>query len=457
MRGQSSAGRRTVRRLGALAGGVLLLAACTSAPANPQSSAPPPPRELPRSIRAEITFESYRLSAPGPEADALRGIIADFMTEHPNITVRLRVPEPDDTVPGAASLAAAAADGDPPDVADVMMAGKFHAIDELGAVNLNKLFNGMGPVDDVLRGDYGIVEQARWLGFGVEDPYGLPFQISTPVLWYNRDALADAGLGTDVNLTTWQAVHETARVLSERAGRPALGITCLAAGPSPCLSGLIESAGGGLLAPGSQRLTFDSPETIAAVEQIAELNDDDVLATGNQTELLAGFAAGEFPLLLASSTAEPALFEAAQRQGWALANTRMPAFGHRPTSPTADASLLMMFAAERNKRSAAWMLIRYLTDSNTQEEFIVQLGYLPIRPGMLGEGQPLYTWGQENPYLQANLAQSAQMVAPPVYPGARFAQIDAVLDDAVREVVFGHAAAADRLSAAQREATRLIR
>ena len=85
------------------------------------------------------------------------------------------------------------------------------------------------------------------------------------------------------------------------------------------------------------------------------------------------------------------------------------------------------------------------------------MGYLPIRPGMLGEGQPLYTWGQENPYLQANLAQSAQMVAPPVYPGARFAQIDAVLDDAVREVVFGHAAAADRLSAAQREATRLIR
>src|SRR5260370_22425715 len=48
--------------------------------------------------------------------------------------------------------------------------------------------------------------------------YAVPFQRSTPVMYYNKDAFAEAGLDPEKPPVTWQELANVAQKLTQREG-----------------------------------------------------------------------------------------------------------------------------------------------------------------------------------------------------------------------------------------------
>ena len=106
--------------------------------------------------------------------------------------------------------------------------------------------------------------------------YGIPFQRSTPVLYYNKDAFRAAGLDPESPPKTWDEQLEIAKKLTVKDASGTVtqyGIRIPSAGfPSWLFSGIVYG-NGGKITNGLGTATFiDSPEVIDALEKLVALS-----------------------------------------------------------------------------------------------------------------------------------------------------------------------------------------
>ena len=152
----------------------------------------------------EIRF-FYPVQVAGPLARVIDGMVEEFNAEHPGIRVQaVYSGNYDETMQRAQT---AAMSGNPPELAVLL------AIDLLTLLNADIII----PVEDFLadepayRNDFveGFIENSQYGG----KIWSIPFQRSTPLLYYNKEMFAEAGLDpekpqtTNELLNTWKAHH----------------------------------------------------------------------------------------------------------------------------------------------------------------------------------------------------------------------------------------------------------
>ncbi len=106
--------------------------------------------------------------------------------------------------------------------------------------------------------------------------YGIPFQRSTPVLYYNKDAFRAAGLEPGKPPETWTDIVEMGTKLTIRDAdgnvrqwgtRIALGV-----GAFWLFGGLVIQNGGELASPDGKTTYFDDPRVIGALQYLVDLS-----------------------------------------------------------------------------------------------------------------------------------------------------------------------------------------
>jgi multiple sugar transport system substrate-binding protein len=431
-------------------------AAASSAAVNsaaPSSAVP----QLSPGQKVSITFESYNLAIAGPWADTFKTLIAGFEKKYPNITVIAQKPSLGGTVTNAInSVYQESTAGNPPDVAQEVFGAMSFMVNDLKADNLDQVV-GSSAVQANFGGAEPFASTAQTLGNLNGSTYGLPFVLSTPVLYYNASLFAKAGLNPATPPTTWAQVKTDALAIKARTGKDGAYIDCLTKNSGDwCWQGLVDSAGGSVLSSNGSRLTFAGTPAVQAATMAQGLVDSGAMPKLTQLQAYPAFAAGNMGMLLESSSLQSAFSKGAKAGGWTLADTTMPSFAGKPTEPTNSGAALFMFAKTPAKQRAAWDLMTYLTSPAAYTLISENIGYLPLRTGLVHDPNGLQAWAKANPLLQANLTQLARVQPWQSFPGTSFGTIVNDMMDAVQSVVFQNANPAATLSAAQQTASSLL-
>jgi len=216
----------------------------------------------------EVSF-FYPVAVGGPITKIIDGYVADFEKENPGI--KLRPIYSGSYQESIAKALTAVKSGEPPVTSILLSTDMFTLIDEDAIV----------PFDELIKTD----EDRAWLksfypGFmeNSQTPgktWGIPFQRSTIVLYYNKDAFKEAGLDPNKPPATWNEMTQYAQKLTRRDASGKVtqwGVQIPSSGfPYWLFQALAIENGVNLMNQAGTEVYYDKPEAIAAVQYWVDL------------------------------------------------------------------------------------------------------------------------------------------------------------------------------------------
>ncbi|PNY81823.1 ABC transporter substrate-binding protein [Deinococcus koreensis] len=316
---------------------------------------------------------------------------------------------------------------------------EFTQFPELAARgDLLDLGRALGGVPDDLKDDiYPAVWKAGQLG---GKTYGLPWNVSVPVLMYNAGALRKSGV-TFPN--TWTGLETASRALATGGRRP-----LIAASDAWTFEANVLSRGGSLVE--GNRPTLNSPDAVEALTQLARMSaagQAQPRSLGEATRSAFDFARGQNLFVLASVA------------NWTDAR-KLPFFNlgiapfpcEKPgvcTVPLGGAVLGVPRGTSGPEQAGGVAFWQFLMDSGRLAGWVQTTAYAPPRRAVT----PLLDgWYAKNPQLRAAHAQMARAVPRPTTPD--YARWAGLLEEAIARATGGKQSAKAALDDAQRQAER---
>jgi len=324
----------------------------------------------------EIAFY-YPVAVGGPITKLIDAYAADFETENPSIKVKpIYAGTYQETIVKALT---AHKSGNPPTTSVLLSTDMFTLIDEDAVV----------PVEDFINTD----DDRTWLksffpAFMLNSQtagktWGVPFQRSTIVLYWNKDLFREAGLDPDRPPATWAEQVAFAQKLTraDASGSASQwGIQVPSSGfPYWLFQGFATQAGAVLMNEEGNRTFYDKPEVVEALGYWVDLSRrHKVHPTG----------------IVEWGTTPKDFFEKKTAMIWTttgnLTNVRnnakfpfgvamLPA-GKRRGSPTGGGNFYISKKAARAQQEAAFKFIRWITSPERAAQWCVDTGYVAVRP-----------------------------------------------------------------------------
>ncbi|SES25302.1 ABC transporter substrate-binding protein [Psychrobacillus sp. OK032] len=238
--------------------------------------------------------------------------------------------------------------------------------------------------------------------------YSMPFNSSTPVMYYNKDAFKAAGLDPETPPATYEEVEEASKKIVE--SNPEMkGFALQAYGW--LWEQLLANQGALLLNNDNGRT--DTPTEIGWTEEegksilewVKRMVDDETFANygTNGDNMMAGFLAGDVSMFLQSSASSRDVIDNAPFEV-GIAYLPHPEDKERQGVVIGGASLWMIDGKSEEEQKAAWEFMKYLQTPEIQAEWHVGTGYFAINPGAYEE-QVVKDAHAEKPQLQVTVDQ----------------------------------------------------
>ncbi|AEV15380.1 hypothetical protein TCCBUS3UF1_3320 [Thermus sp. CCB_US3_UF1] len=278
--------------------------------------------------------------------------------------------------------------------------------------------------------NYGLMEGRR---------YGLPLNTSTPVLFYNLDALRAKGLKAPRN---WKEFEEVAKALTSRQAKGFIFVT----DPQAWLfEAMATSRGGSLVREG--RPNFLSKEVVEALEMLWRMNRAGLLSVRSMAE--STFAQLDFVrtkgmMVMASIANWPAA------ENFSFAFTLGVAPVPRETGgkvPLGGAQLVVLRGASEAQVRGALDFWRYLMEPSNVARWVEASYYVPVRKSAAPLLEGFY---RENPFRKVAFEQIAVAQERPRLP--QFSAWASLLAEALEKSLKGGMAPQRALEEAQRKA-----
>jgi sn-glycerol 3-phosphate transport system substrate-binding protein len=261
--------------------------------------------------------------------------------------------------------------------------------------------------------------------------YGLPFQRSTPVMYYNKDAFAAAGLDPEKPPLTWDELINVAQKLTTREGGRTTrwGIELPLEAFNWFYYALTYSNGGATLSADGTKVLWDQPKNIEALQFWYDLvNKYNV--TPAYTPWNDGpqeFAAGKTAIVW-HSTGSQAFMRQNVKFRWGLG--RIPK--NTQFGPPSGGGNMLMYASDPARQKAAWTLMTWMSDAPQAARWSVASGYLAtnIASWDLPEMQALL---KEHPEVAVTKSQLPDAKAEPA--SARYAPARDILNSLIKDVL----------------------
>jgi sn-glycerol 3-phosphate transport system substrate-binding protein len=396
----------------------------------------------------------FPVPVQGKLATEMQHVIGDFNKSHPDINVTaVYTGSYDDT---NLKTHAAIKAGKPPAVA-IMSANfvrEYVINDEV--VQLDPLIAKDGQTVDQFEGEFWPALKLNSTEGG--HVYGVPFQNSTPLLYYSVDAFKDAGLDPDKPPVTWQDFMDDARKLVKRDGSTTTRWGFMMPGTYDycgwITSGFAMSNGGDYYNTGyGGEVYYNTPTTIGAVKLLDNLVHKAKAMPEGVTDANAvttAFFQGRLGMMILSTGALSFVRE----------NMKTPyrvAFLPRAlvnAAPIGGGSLIMPKGNSPEREAAAWTLMKWLVSPEVAGRWSRFTGY--FSPRIAAYDLPeMKSFMVEHPDAKVALDQLA-------YARGWFSTYNTVgvrkaLEDGVQAVLSGKTTPEAAMAKAQQEADALMR
>lgn len=279
---------------------------------------------------------------------------------------------------------------------------------------------------------------------------GIPYSLSTPVLYINKDLLKEAGLDEN-GPKTWQEVQQFSKVIKEKTGKH--GFYMQEPADNWATQALLESNGARMLTDG--KATFASKEGIEAYQLMADMIVKDKTALhlpwdqGVQSFIDGNVAMAYTTIARRSQIQENAKFDAAavKSPAWEGKDVRLPAGG----------AMLTITAQEEAQQKAAWEFMKYLYSVESMAKWTEGTGYVPPRKDVAEAEDGLKTFLEENEMMKAAVEQMDGVVSWTSFPGDAGLQAEQKLLDIRDQILGGKVDVKEGLTSTEKEINELLK
>ena len=399
----------------------------------------------------EIDFY-YPVQVGGPVTKVVDGYVQKFMEANPGITVApIYAGNYNDTTTKALTAAKA---GTPPAVAVLLATDVFTLIDE----------DVIDPIDDFIKTD----EDKAWLD-GFMPAYlksaqteghlwSVPFQRSTAVMYYNKQAFKEAGLDPEKYPVTWDEMVAagkavTAKDAAGQVTRWGVGIAGNVGSAQWLFGALVAHNGGTLVNEAGTETYLTDPNVVEALQYWVDLSTKDAIHPPGIFEwgtAPADFLAGRVAMIW-HTTGNLANIRKNATFDFGLA----PFPGHpTPASVLGGGNLYIFKDASDEQKAAAYKLIQFLTSDEILADWAVQTGYVAPRDGSW-ETEAMKTYVADAPQALVALKQIPASV--PEFSTHENARTTKILNDALAAALTGNKTAQAALAEAQDQIDRILK
>lgn len=396
------------------------------------------------SAATELTMY-YPIAVGGPLVEVIDGMIADFQKANPDIKVQaVYSGNYDETRVRALSA---------------IKGGQPAQLSVLGALDTYDLIEQdlIAPFDKVAT----TAEEQAWLrGFypalmangNIQGHvWGIPFQRSTIVMFYNKDMFRAAGLDPEQPPKTWKQLLDSAKALT---GKDRYGLMIPSTGyPYWMFQGFAIQSGAALMNKDGTEVYFNSPGAVRALEFWRALAATHHVSPPGAIEwgtLRQAFVQGQTAMMWHTTGNLSAVRKEAK---FDFGVTMLPA-GEQAGSPTGGGNFYLFKGATPAQQKAALTFVRWMTAPERAAQWSIATGYV-------GTSAAAYDTAALRKYTksfpQALVARDQLAVAIPELSTRQTARVREALSNAVQAALTGSKTPKDALNEAQATADRLLK
>ncbi len=403
----------------------------------------------PAAADVELTMY-YPVAVGGPVTKVVDGMTAAFTKDHPDIKVTaVYAGNYDDTRTKA--LAALKA-GQPVQLSVLFSIDLFELIDQGVIV----------PFEDVVKTDAdkawldGFYPSLMANGKTQGKTWGIPFQRSTIVLYYNKDAFKEAGLDPQKAPATWadMAAYGEKLVKKDASGNvERYGVMVPSTGyPYWMFQAFAKQNGEVLMNQDGTETYFDKPAVVEALSYWRELGQKGVMPSGTVEwgTLRDQFLQGKTAMMWHTTGNLTAVRKGAT---FDFGVAMLPASKERG-SPTGGGNFYIFEKATPAEREAALTFIKWMTAPERAAQWSIDTGYVAVTPAAY-ETETLKKYVADFPPAAVARDQLDHSVAEfSVHENAR---VKKSLDDAIQATLTGGKEPKAALTEAQATADRILK
>lgn len=392
----------------------------------------------------------YPVAVGGALTKIVDGLVADFHKANPDIKVNAIYAG---NYNDARIKALAALKSDEPAQLSVMFSIDTYELIEQDAIV---------AFDDVATSS----EDKKWLnsfypalmenGQTQGKTWGIPFQRSTIVMYYNKDAFRAAGLDPENPPATWDELVAAGKKLTTKSGDNVdkWGMMIPSTGYPYWMFGALTMQNDQVLMNSDGNQTyFDAPATVEALQFWKDLGEKHGVMPAGTIEwgtLRQNFLEQKTAIMW-HSTGNLATVKKNATFDFGVA--MLPAKKRRGT-PTGGGNFYIFKKSSDEERAAALKLIKFLTQPERTAEWSIKTGYLGTRPDAY-ETDALKSYVKEFP--PAAVARDQLEFATAELSTYQTGRVRKLLDDAIQATLTGSKSPQEALSDAQKQADRLLK
>lgn len=398
------------------------------------------------SAATELTMY-YPVAVGGPLTSVVDGMVNDFMDENPDIKVNaIYAGNYND-----ARVKALAA----------IKSGKPAQLSVMFSIDIYELINQDAIVafDDVVKTD----EEKEWLnsfyptlmenGKTGGKTWGVPFQRSTIVMYYNKDAFKAAGLDPEAAPATWDELVSMGKKLTKEDGSQ-WGVMIPSTGYPYWMFGALCMQNDEVLMNGSGNKTyFNNPGVVDALKFWQALGSEHKVMPEGTIEwgtLRQNFLEGKTAIMYHSTGNLTAVKNNAK---FDFGVAMLPGNKRRGT-PTGGGNFYIFKNSSPEEQRAALKLIQFMTAPERSAEWSVKTGYMGVSPKAY-ETQVLKDYVASFPY--AAVARDQLQYATAELSTQQTGRVRKILDDAIQSALTGRKTVDEALNSAQKQADGLLK
>lgn len=370
---------------------------------------------------------ALRVSAtPSIFQKVFKKLVQEFESLNPGVVVDLSVTArtQEDQIQGTLRDALI---GNAPDVS-------FEGLNYLRLLQTRKIAQPLGPLTQ-RDGAWSIENHAAALselGSVNGSVVGLATALSIPIIYYNTDRVV-AAWGSRPIPEEWDSMLALLDALQRNARAGQLGAFCQHDKANWIYFSLVEALGGRMMTADERRIAFDQPPGLHALEIYQAFGRaGQARADMDTDQARQAFAGGGIGLLVDSSSSLTAL-ERQVGDRFRLGTARLPLIpgGHLPAAGIAA----ILQTRDPSRVSTAWSFMKFVTGLHAQTLIGKDTGYLPANNLVVRRRDCLGAYYDAHPLLQPVIASMPFATRWHAFPGNNAPQIDAVIFDAVSDVV----------------------
>jgi sn-glycerol 3-phosphate transport system substrate-binding protein len=286
--------------------------------------------------------------------------------------------------------------------------------------------------------------------------YGIPFQRSTPVFYWNKEVFKTAGLDPEKPPQTWDELRDYGQKLTVRDPKTGdvkqWGVTISGGWNDWLFEAFVRQNGSWLISPDGLKANFNSKEAIEALEFWVELKHRLKVGPPHSTwgSTPPDFVGGRTAMLYHSTGILTFLKKSAKFDFGVAFMPKKKTYG----AEVGGANLMIAKRISKERQDAAWKYMEWMSTSKNTAEWSVASGYVAVRHSSYDDPVMKDHVSKNPEYL---VARDQLKYAYGKMMGKNFQKVREILKRQLDDAAAGKIAPAEAMQIAQKEIQGVIK